>query len=187
MLVLPGHSSSDRATLPLRRYLRYLGFDVRGWGLGTNHGDVDALLPHVRGVVEQMVAETGQRVHLLGWSLGGVLAREVARDNPEMVAQVITYGTPVVGGPKYTLAAASYGAERVDRIAAQVEQRNQRPLLVPVTAFFSRRDRVVAWRACIDEHTPHAEHVEVGSTHVGLGIDPEVWLGIATRLTRRLS
>jgi extradiol dioxygenase family protein len=56
---------------------------------------------------------------------------------------------------------------------------------VPVTAFYSRRDRVVAWRACIDQHNTHVDHVEVGSTHVGLGIDPDVWLGIVERLHRR--
>jgi pimeloyl-ACP methyl ester carboxylesterase len=182
VMALPGHSSSDAATAPLRGYLRRLGYDVRGWGLGTNHGDVNRLLRPVIDAVRRHHDVSGQPVHLLGWSLGGVLAREVARDQPEMVAQVITYGTPVVGGPTYTLAASSYGHERVRAIAEQVEQRNRTPVPVPVTAFFSRRDRVVSWRACIDRHNAHAEHVEVASTHVGLGFDPDVWHGIATRL-----
>jgi pimeloyl-ACP methyl ester carboxylesterase len=184
VLVLPGHSSSDLATATLRGYLRRRGFDARGWGLGTNHGDVNRLLPGVLDVVREMHDETSARVHLLGWSLGGVIAREVARDMPELVAQVITYGTPVVGGPRYTLAAASYGPAQVAAIAEQVADRNRRPVPVPLTAFFSRRDRVVAWRACIDRNNRHAEHVEVGSTHVGLGIDPDVWLGVALRLAR---
>jgi pimeloyl-ACP methyl ester carboxylesterase len=185
VMVLPGHSSSDAATAPLRAYLCRLGYDARGWGLGTNHGDVDALMAPVETAVARLADEAGQQVHLLGWSLGGVIAREIARDRPDLVAQVITYGTPVVGGPLYTLAAASYGPQRVAQIAATVQQRNRRPVPVPVTAFYSRRDRVVAWRACIDQHNTHVDHVEVGSTHVGLGIDPDVWLGIVERLHRR--
>jgi pimeloyl-ACP methyl ester carboxylesterase len=186
VLVLPGHSSSDAATAPLRRYLRRRGYDARGWGMGVNHGYVDALLPPVRDLVRSVAQQTGRAVHLVGWSLGGVIARELARDEPSLVAQVITYGTPVVGGPLYTLAAPSYGREQVARIAERVEQRNRRPMPVPVTAFFSRRDRVVSWRACIDPYTPHVEHVEVGSTHVGMGLDPDVWLGIVDRLPATL-
>lgn len=182
VLALPGHSSSDLATAPLRAYLRRLGYDARGWGLGTNHGQVGKLLAPVTDAVRRHHDELGQPVHLLGWSLGGVIAREVARDVPEIVAQVITYGTPVVGGPVYTLAAGSYSAEQLASIAMQVEQRDRVPVTVPVTAFFSRRDRVVAWRACIDRHNAHVEHVEATSTHVGMGIDPDVWLGIARRL-----
>lgn len=182
VLALPGHSSSDAATAPLRAFLRRLGYDVRGWGLGTNHGDVNRLLPPVVDAVRRHCDHVGQPVHLLGWSLGGVIAREVARDQPDLVAQVITYGTPVVGGPTYTLAAASYGPEQVAAIAEQVERRNRMPVPVPLTAFFSRRDRVVSWRACIDRHNSQVEHIEVRSTHVGLGFDPDVWLGIAARL-----
>lgn len=182
VMALPGHSSSDVATAPLRAYLGWLGYDVRGWGLGTNHGDVRSLLPDVEAAVEGYVRSQGSRVHLVGWSLGGVIAREVARDRPDLVAQVITYGTPVVGGPAFTLAASSYGPAQVAAIAAQAAERTKVPILVPVTAFFSRRDQVVSWRACIDPDNHHVEHVEVRSTHIGLGMDPDVWLGITRRL-----
>lgn len=182
VVALPGHSSSDLATAPLRGYLSRLGYDARGWGLGTNHGNVGALLPAVTDAVRRHHHETGQPVHLIGWSLGGVIAREVSRDAPGVVAQVITYGTPVVGGPLYTLAAGSYSAQQLESIAVQVEQRDRVPVSVPLTAFFSRRDRVVSWRACIDRHNDHVEHIEVRSTHVGMGIDPDVWLRIAQRL-----
>ena len=182
VMALPGHSSSDAATAPLRTYLSWLGYDARGWGLGTNHGDVQALLPHVEAAVARHMSSSGSPVHLIGWSLGGVLAREVARDRPDLVAQVITYGTPVVGGPAFTLAASSYGPARVQVIADQAAERTRVPISVPVTAFFSRRDQVVAWRACIDRDNDHVEHVEVGSTHLGLGVDPDVWLGITRRL-----
>lgn len=183
VMVLPGHSSTDAWTVPLRAYLRRLGYDAHGWGLGTNHGDVAALLPPVTEQVEVLARRAGRPVHLLGWSLGGVLAREVARDRPDLVAQVITYGTPVVGGPAYTLARDSYTPEQISSILVRVAEREQVPIPVPVTAFFSRRDRVVAWRACIDTAND-VDHVEVSSTHIGLGLDPDVWEGVA-RLLRQ--
>ena len=184
VVVLPGFTSSDRSTAPLRWYLGRLGHDVHGWGLGTNDGDVEALLPRVIDVVRGHRDAAGRPVHLVGWSLGGVLAREVAREEPALVAQVITYGTPVVGGPKYTVAAASYGPEAVERIAAEADRRNAVPIEVPVTALYSRQDRVVAWAACIDRHNQTTDHVEVFSSHAGMGIDPDVWAHVATRLPR---
>lgn len=185
VLVVPGYTSSDAATAPVRWYLAQLGFDVHGWGLGTNHGDVGSLLPRVTDIVHGHHTRTGRPVHLVGWSLGGVLAREVARASPHLVEQVITYGTPVVGGPKYTVAAGSYGAQAVDQIAADVAVRNRVPIGVPVTALYSRHDRVVAWGACVDPYNPTTEHVEVFSSHAGMGIDPDVWRTVAHRLDRR--
>lgn len=108
----------------------------------------------------------------------------MARDEPALVAQVITYGTPVVGGPTYTVAAASYGVEAVERIAAEADRRSSVPIDVPVSALYSRHDRVVAWAACIDRHNETTEHVKVFSSHAGMGIDPDVWAHVATRLAR---
>ncbi len=187
VMVMPGIGTTDAVTAPLRGYLSYLGHDARGWGIGRNHGDVPALVPQVLAAVAQLAEDAAEPVHLVGWSLGGVLAREVAREQPDLVAQVITYGTPVVGGPAYTLAAQSYGADTVAAIQRQVAERNRVPIEVPVTAIYTRRDNVVAWRACIDTVSPDIEHVEVGSTHVGLGIDPDVWLEIARRLAAATS
>ena len=112
-----------------------------------------------------------------------MIAREVARRHPEAVRRVVTYGTPVVGGAAYTSIARAYGsradvdAERVARsLAAEV------PIQVPLTVMFSKRDGVVAWQACLDHSSPLVEHVEVSSTHLGMGIDPDVWAIVADRL-----
>ena len=122
---------------------------------------------------------------LVGWSLGGVIAREVARRHPEAVRRVITYGTPVAGGAAYTsVARASGRGSRVDagaeRVTRTLDARS--PIAVPLTVVFSRRDGVVAWQACIDRATPGVEHVEVSSTHIGMGVDPDVWAVVAERL-----
>ncbi|MDJ0867347.1 MAG: alpha/beta hydrolase [Myxococcota bacterium] len=185
VVVLPGFGTGDESTVVLRAYLRGLGYRVRGWGLGRNDGDVPALIPRVADLVARAADATG-RVRLVGWSLGGYLAREAARERPEAVEQVVTLGTPVVGGPKYTLAAAYFAGRGydLDEIEAEVERRDTVPLDVPVTAIYSRSDAVVAWEACIDRRNAGVEHVEVESTHVGLGINPDVFRIVAHRLAR---
>jgi len=186
VLVLPGFGASDASTAVLRAYVRYLGYRPLGWGLGRNTGDVPALLPRVVEQLDRIAAEQRQTVALIGWSLGGVLAREAARERPAAARLVITLGSPVVGGPKYTAAAAYYRRQGfdLDAIEAEVAARNQQGLETPVTAIYSRSDAVVAWRACIDRHARRVEHVEVESTHLGLGFSPQVFEIIAERLAR---
>lgn len=126
-MVLPGFGADDRSTWPLRRFLRSLGYDVRGWGLGTNDDDVEQLVERVGSIVEETAARAADRLSLLGWSLGGYIAREVGRDLPEQVRHVVTLGSPVIGGPKYTTAAAA--VERrgydLDEIGAKVVERKR--------------------------------------------------------------
>jgi dienelactone hydrolase len=186
VLLLPGFSAGDGSMWLLRRFLRHLGWDARGWGLGVNRGDAPALLPRVIEVAERAARKTGQPLHLVGWSMGGLLARELARDRPDLAAQVITLGTPVVGGPKYTAVARVFRSRGydLDAIEAQCESRACRKIAAPITAIYSRRDGVVAWQACIDRSSPKVEHVEVASTHAGLGFDLRVWLIVAERLCR---
>ena len=187
VLVVPGFGTGDETTLLLRAYLRGLGYRVRGWELGRNDGNVPELIPRVGDRVAEAADETGAPVRVVGWSLGGYLAREAARDRPEAVDRVVTMGTPVRGGPKYTLAARYY-AQRgfdLDEIEAGVEERNAVPLRTPVTAIYSRRDSVVAWEACIDSRDATVEHVEVPTTHAGFGFSPDVYRIIADRFAPR--
>jgi pimeloyl-ACP methyl ester carboxylesterase len=170
----------------LNAYLRLLGYRVRGWGLGRNSGDVRDLLPRVLKRIGSLARRTQQEVRLIGWSLGGYLAREAARERPDLVHQVITLGTPVVGGPKYTVVARSFRRRGVDMAAieAEIELRNQISLRTPVTAIYSRADAVVAWEACIDHNGTDVEHFEVRATHLGLGFSAEVYKIIAQRLAQ---
>jgi len=189
LLVLPGYTASDNSTRSLRRYLRLLGYDARGWGLGRNSGNVALYAPQVAETVRELHSATGSRVSLVGWSMGGVIAREVALHQPDRVRRVITMGSPITGGPKYTAFAnqlASGGVD-LDAIEAHIHHRQRvgPALRVPVTAIFSRRDGVVAWQACIDQINQSVEHVEVTSSHLGLGFDPEVYRLIARRLAKQ--
>jgi pimeloyl-ACP methyl ester carboxylesterase len=184
VLVVPGFGAGDGSTALLRSYLGWLGYRVRGWGLGRNRGNVGALIPRVTELVAARAQEEGQPLRLVGWSLGGYLVREAAREQPEAVARIVTFGSPVVGGPKYTATAEAYRrrGHDLDAIEAEVAVRDRAPITVPITAIYSRNDGVVAWQACIDRSSPQVEHVEVRSTHLGLGVDPEVFRIVAERL-----
>jgi pimeloyl-ACP methyl ester carboxylesterase len=186
VLILPGYGAGDGSTAILKIYLQLLGYRVRGWGLGRNHGAVAELLPRILKRLASFSRRSDhQPVAIIGWSLGGYLARELARERPDLVRQVITLGTPVVGGPKYTVVAESYRKRGIDidAIAAEVEWRsNAAPLEVPVLAIYSRADAVVAWQACIDRQTRTVEHVEVSTTHLGFGFSADVYKVIAGAL-----
>jgi pimeloyl-ACP methyl ester carboxylesterase len=186
VLVLPGYGSGNASTALLQSYLRFLGYRVRGWGRGSNKGEVPTLLTRVLKRLVSLARRNQQKVRIVGWSLGGYLAREAARERPDLVQQVITLGTPVVGGPKYTVMAQIFRRRGIDidAIEAEIESRNQISLTTPVTAIYSRRDNVVAWEACIDHFTSDVEHIEVKATHLGLGFSPEVYKIIAERLAQ---
>jgi hypothetical protein len=141
-------------------------------------------MPRVLKRIGSFARRTQQDVRLIGWSLGGYLAREAARERPDLVHRVITLGTPVIGGPKYTVVARRFYRRGVDMAAieAEIELRNQISLCTPVTAIYSRADAVVAWEACIDQNGTNVEHVEVRTTHIGLGFSAEVYKIIAQRL-----
>ena len=182
IITVPGYGATDASMAPLRAFLRRHGHDVRGWGLGKNTGEVEDLYPKLGASVRSCSIASGTTVDLIGWSLGGVLAREVARDHPQSVGRVITYGTPVIGGPRFSRAAGLYSDQRLSEIDELIHEREQTPIIPPVTAIYSRNDGVVAWQACIDPFPNNVEHVEVRSTHLGMGLDPDVWRVVADRL-----
>lgn len=186
VLVLPGYGVGDISTALLQGYLRLLGYRVRGLGRHGNSDEAPELLSRVLKRLVSFSRKARQEVRIVGWSFGGYLAREAARERPDLVRQVITLGTPVVGGPKYTVIAHSFRRRGIDidAIEAQIQLRNRVSLITPVTAIYSRFDRVVAWRACIDNDCSNVEHVEVGTTHLGLGFCPEVYRIIAERLAK---
>lgn len=185
VLVLPGLSADDSTTRPLRAFLRDRGWRAHGWKLGPNHG------PRA-GVEEKMaerLAELHQRyrrkVSLVGWSLGGVFARELARRAPESIRTVITLGSPFAGEPRASNAWRLY--EMLSgRSAGDWPEREQMkaPPPVPTTAIFSRSDGVVAWQGCMEREGTHAENIEIESSHCGLGHHPVALYAIADRLAQ---
>lgn len=190
VLVVPGFAADDGWTARLRDFLAAIGYETLGWGLGRNRGNVAKLVPALAERVAAVAAEHGAPLRLIGWSLGGYLAREAARERPELVERVITLGAPVVGGPSYTASAPLYLRKGYDlgEIGAAVLERELRPITVPVFAVFSRADGVVAWRACIDTFAnPRVEHHELHSSHLGLVGSPRAFALVAELLARKPS
>jgi pimeloyl-ACP methyl ester carboxylesterase len=175
-ILLPGFGAGPRSMRVMESFLRRRGHRVRDWGLGQNTGDVVMFRARLKRVVEESIAAHGEPVVLVGWSLGGYIAREYAREHPEEVRKVVTLGSPVIGGPRYTATAKWYRSQGhdLDEIERAVANRYATPLRVPVTAIYSKRDGIVAWRACIDRWSPSVRHIEVSETHVGMGFAPRV-------------
>ncbi len=184
VLLLPGFGATERSMGIIRRHLRRVGHRAHHWGLGRNTGDVPGLLRELDGRTAILARSAGEPIVAVGWSLGGYLAREAAREWPDRFAKVITLGSPVIGGPKYTAAASWYRGRGfdVDAIEQVVASRYERPLTVPVVAIYSKRDGVVAWQACIDRWSPNVKHVEVSETHVGLGLSPRTLAVVAREI-----
>ncbi|GAA3962195.1 hypothetical protein GCM10022278_20250 [Allohahella marinimesophila] len=175
-MLVPGFGGGPRSLFVLRQTAEDAGYRTVDWGQGFNTGDVRHFLPLVQRRVRELAESSGEPVTLIGWSLGGYISREVARDMPQHVRQVITLGTPVIGGPRYTIVAKFYERQGhdLDQIEADIKARYDNPIQVPVKAIYSRRDGVVSWEACIDHWTPDIEHIEVPQAHLGLGFSPSV-------------
>lgn len=185
VLVLPGLSASDASTLPLRTFLKGRGYRVHGWELGRNFGP----RPGVEKQMDMRLAELHERydckVSLIGWSLGGVFARELARRAPDKVRSVISLGSPFAGEPHASNAWRLYEAvsqRKVDDWPQRERMKVAPP--VPTTAIFSRTDGIVAWQGCLEREGPMAENIEVESSHCGLGHHPAVLYAIADRLAQ---
>jgi pimeloyl-ACP methyl ester carboxylesterase len=188
VLVLPGLLAQDASTAAMRTYLRSLGYEVHGWRLGRNLGPTPAILDGMTDRLEALHRASARSVSLVGWSLGGIFARELARSRPALVRQVISLGSPfALSDPGESRADAAYrrlGVLHVSHDSLPGPERLSRPMPVPTTAVYSRLDGVVPWRACINTAGRRSENVEVYSSHVGMGHNAAVLWVIADRLAQ---
>lgn len=186
VVILPGFGTGPRAMRVMESFLRRHGHRVRDWGLGRNTGEAKKLRLALEPIVQAAVDHEGGPIVIVGWSLGGFIAREYAREHPDQIRRVITLGSPVIGGPRYTATARRYKAQGhdLDELERAVASRYATPLRAPVTAIYSKRDGIVAWRACIDHWSPDVRHVEVDETHVGLILSPRVLAIVAGEVER---
>lgn len=183
--VLPGFGASDLSTQPLRRALARLGYNVQAWELGRNLGMDRALRRAMDARFERLHREHG-RLSLVGWSLGGVYARELARSAPGRVRRVITLGSPINHHPRANNADRLYRWLNGGDTGVDWEgfHRRRVPPPVPCTAIYSKSDGIVAWRSAMEDEAPNTENVEVGGSHLGLGVNVLALRAIAARLAR---
>lgn len=186
--MLPGFTANDRSTRPMRWFLRRLGYWPSGWRLGRNLGPTQRVL---QGMAERFDSlSVDGKVSLIGWSLGGIYARELARLRPDKVRLVITMGSPFrldLGGASnasglYDLIGSVQDRVRIDR--SQFADRG--PVPVPSTAIYTRTDGVVPWRSSMEPDGPACESIEVRGSHSGLGHNPKVLQIVADRLAQPL-
>ncbi len=188
VIVFPGLSAGDGSTLPLRAYLQNLGYDVSGWNQGTNFGPRAGIMDTAVRQLQDTAEATGEPVSLVGWSLGGIYARELAKLLPQQVRCVITMGTPFSGSHTSTNAWRLYELTRGRAISQEIGQFDlPSPPPVPTTSIFSRTDGVVAWQASLQQPSrahPQTENIEVVASHLGLGMNPATWWAVADRLAQ---
>ncbi|MDT8320371.1 MAG: alpha/beta fold hydrolase [Xanthomonadales bacterium] len=189
VVLAPGYGAGDASMAPLYRYLEWLDYDVHHWGLGKNRGKVSVYVEELRARVRELHGtHRGATVTLIGWSLGGVVMREVARLEPDFVREVITLGTPIKGGPAYTLLSRQIARGEhldLDHFEIEAHERNMQGINCPVTSIYSKTDGVVPWRSSIDDHNPQACNLRVPGSHLGLAFNPCVLDIIAASLAGR--
>ena len=191
VMAMPGFLASDRTTAPLRRYLGRQGYDTRPWTLGRNLGpqilgeDFQRLTDRIM----QVYRESGGKVSLIGWSLGGVMAREIAKQMPDKVRQVITLGSPFGGHPEASSVESVYRAVSGDDTKSIEFREMMRNLAfpppgVPSTAIYTKTDGIVNWRGCMERPAPLTDNIEVYASHCGIGVNPMVMYLLADRLAQ---
>lgn len=207
VLVLPGLGAADSGTLVLRRVLRRLGYRVHGWGMGINLGPTPQVRDGMAARLDELCARYQAPISVIGWSLGGLYARELARRSPESVRQVITLGSPIrlATGP----------ADQTDTVAADMSDFPQwprwsqwarwygdyqsaiydlrgesEPLAVPATALYSVVDGIVGWQVCLGDTDTDtgtgrpAEYIAIRASHIAFAYHPAAVYAIADRLAQ---
>ena len=188
VLVLPGFLASSYSTRPLRKFIQELGYRAHRWKLGQNMGYSQNLHDGMRKRVRELVNRYDSKISLIGWSLGGIYARELAREMPDIVRQVISMGSPFRGDPE------SSNVHRIFQLFADTRYEDiPRTFLdnmsvappVPTTALYTRGDGVVAWQSTVElSNRDDVENIHVGGAHLGLGFNPRALIAIADRLAQ---
>ncbi len=198
VLVLPGFMTGDRATFVLRRYLNEQGFSTHAWGQGTNPGLREDIYQNLEEHVEKIYNTHGQKVSIVGWSLGGLYARCLGHRLSSKIRQVITIGSPFAINSSFApddLAISGPVLKLYERLNPNVaddplvtgEPIWENPPPVPSTAIYSEDDGVASWHYCVDDVSERTENIRIFGSHMGLTHNPFVLYALADRLAQPLN
>ena len=189
VIVLPGFLASDGSTRPLRGLLKDLGYAAHAWGMGRNMHFNNDRERELLDLLDRVHHEFGENVSLVGWSLGGVFAREIAKARPDKVRMVISLGSPIRSPRDHSNATHFY--DRVNGTPEEEEleriENLNTPPPVPTTSIYSKTDGIVSWQGSVqDPHpdNPYTENVEIPASHFGIGVNPLARYVIADRLAQ---
>jgi pimeloyl-ACP methyl ester carboxylesterase len=188
VLALPGFLASDLSMAPLRRYLRELGYETHAWRMGRNIGGVLRMRSLLLDLLASIRRDSGRKVSIVGWSLGGVYARALALQAPEMVRFVVTLGTPFANDIRATNATRLYEAFSGETVGEhpELQQAIAGDLPVPVSSIYSKTDGIVNWRTCLLRPSVTSENIAVHlASHIGIGVNPAALWAVADRLAQR--
>jgi len=187
VLVFPGFGATDLATLPLRNLLDELGYDAYGWGLGANILFDQSTEAEMVNLVNSVAEKSGRQVSLIGWGLGGLYVREVAKECLDSVRCVISLGSPV-SGQLHTHTNSSGLLNLLGGEPGSIQPDKRRKLYlppnVPTTSIYSKSDGIVAWESSMQKSYEHTENIEIPASHMGLGVNPLTVIAIADRLAQ---
>lgn len=188
VVFFPGFVASDASTKPMRKLFSDLGYPTYGWGLGRNLVYNAQREAKMQALLKRVYKKHGEKVSIIGWSLGGLFAREVAKAHPEYVRCVISLGSPISGDPDHSNAGRLFkyfNGEPDEAMLERMKAMNVAPP-VPTTSIYTKADGIVAWKGSVQRKskTP-SENIEVPASHIGLGVNPLVMYAIADRLAQR--
>ena len=185
VMIIPGFMSTKTSTGVLREFIGNLGYNVVDWGLGRNLGKVE-YTELLLETLDELYIKEGQPISLIGWSLGGVIARQIAKERPELVRQVITLGSPFGGITEPNNATWMYSIITNGKTPRDIDQdllaNFPLPAAVPTTAIYSKEDGIVPWKACMEIEDEIHQNIQVRGSHIGLGVNHSVLSIIADRL-----
>ena len=191
VLVLPGFMASDTSTRPLRNLLRQLGYECEGWNLGRNVRIDNARIAAMQECVDALHARQDREISIVGWSLGGVFARELAKLMPDKVRQVISLGSPISNDRDHSNARRLFeylNGEDPEPLKDGKFQNLAEAPPVPTTSILTRGDGVVHWRGSVQDpqqaHAETTENIEIFASHLGLGVNVSAIYAIADRLAQ---
>ncbi len=189
VLVLPGFMAGDRSTVPMRNLLEDLGYETFGWNLGRNIRFDSEREQEMRALVQGIFEQTNRKITIIGWSLGGVFARELTKISPELVRSVISLGSPISNDRGHSAPSRLFEVINGKTTRPESEGRyrnlNEAPP-VPTTSIFTKSDGVVSWRGSVQHDGSHeqTENIVVPASHIGLGVNPLVMVALADRLAQ---
>ena len=190
VLVLPGFGAGDHSTQILRRFLNQLGYRALPWLQGINTGNPTLIEGAIRRFY-RLHRATDNKVSLVGQSLGGVYAREIAKRFPSAVRAVITLGSPYAGtesGATHPMVERMFeqlSGTTAEALRERVPAKGlQAHLSVPTTSVYSKADGVVGWRSCVEPQAQLSENIRIWGSHVGMAMNPDVFRIIADRLAQ---